>query len=158
MCLHIWMNSTRIIYQVKWAAGSTQQNIYELYLAAIYYILLNCICWCKEFSQQWVKNICFAQFGKSLLFYSCKLIISWTFYNGHLNYFFFIQVPSGKGTLTHFFNLHVLVPTAHILGAKDYHVQQGTVISLVCIIENVSAFPFTCFIHYVYKTNRKPGP
>jgi len=31
----------------------------------------------------------------------------------------------------------VLVPKAFILGAREYHVQQGTVISLVCIVENV---------------------
>lgn len=48
------------------------------------------------------------------------------------------QVPSGRGTISHFFNLNVLVPSAYILGAKEIHVQQGTVISLVCIVENVS--------------------
>jgi len=31
----------------------------------------------------------------------------------------------------------VLIPKASILGAKEYHVQQGTVISLVCIVETV---------------------
>jgi len=35
----------------------------------------------------------------------------------------------------------VLVPKAFILGAKEYHVQQGTVISLVCMVENVSLVP-----------------
>jgi len=49
----------------------------------------------------------------------------------------FLQVSSTKGIISHLFNLNVLVPQAHILGAKEYHVQRGTVISLVCIIENV---------------------
>lgn len=47
------------------------------------------------------------------------------------------QVSSTKGIISHLFNLNVLEPQAHILGAKEYHVQRGTVISLVCIIENV---------------------
>lgn len=51
---------------------------------------------------------------------------------------YIFQVASGRGIIAHFFNLNVLVPQAFILGAKEYHVQQGTVISLVCIIENVS--------------------
>ncbi|ODN06640.1 Myotilin, partial [Orchesella cincta] len=46
------------------------------------------------------------------------------------------NVASGRGIIAHFFNLNILVPQAFILGAKEYHVQQGTVISLVCIIEN----------------------
>ncbi|XP_035703498.1 uncharacterized protein LOC110843505 [Folsomia candida] len=46
------------------------------------------------------------------------------------------QVSNPHGVIAHFFNLNVLVPQAYILGAKEYHVQQGTVISLVCIIEN----------------------
>ncbi|ODN06638.1 Opioid-binding protein/cell adhesion molecule [Orchesella cincta] len=49
------------------------------------------------------------------------------------------QVSSTKGIISHLFNLNVLVPQAHILGAKEYHVQRGTVISLVCIIENYLA-------------------
>lgn len=52
--------------------------------------------------------------------------------------FCLFQVSSGRGVISHLFNLNVLVPQAHILGAQEYHVQQGTVISLVCIIENVS--------------------
>ena len=38
----------------------------------------------------------------------------------------------------HYFNLHVLVPAAFILGSDEYHTQAGNAISLVCIIENVS--------------------
>ncbi|CAB0012162.1 unnamed protein product [Nesidiocoris tenuis] len=46
------------------------------------------------------------------------------------------QVATGKGTLSHFFNLSVLAPTAYILGTGEYHIGQGSTISLVCIIEN----------------------
>lgn len=62
----------------------------------------------------------------------------------------FFQVASGRGIIAHFFNLNVLVPQAFILGAKEYHVQQGTVISLVCIIENVSKLEL--FPHCIFKT------
>ncbi|OXA60116.1 Striated muscle-specific serine/threonine-protein kinase [Folsomia candida] len=53
---------------------------------------------------------------------------------GKLGYHRLVSNP--HGVIAHFFNLNVLVPQAYILGAKEYHVQQGTVISLVCIIEN----------------------
>ena len=41
------------------------------------------------------------------------------------------------GVKSHYFNLHVIVPTAFILGSDEYHTQAGNAISLVCIIENV---------------------
>ena len=41
---------------------------------------------------------------------------------------------------SHYFNLHVLVPTAFILGNDEYHTQAGNAISLVCIIENVTFY------------------
>ena len=41
------------------------------------------------------------------------------------------------GVKLHYFNLHVLVPAAFILGSDEYHTQAGNAISLVCIIENV---------------------
>ncbi|XP_040563955.1 limbic system-associated membrane protein isoform X2 [Lepeophtheirus salmonis] len=46
------------------------------------------------------------------------------------------QVSTKEGVVSHYFNLHVLVPTAFILGSDEYHTQAGNVISLVCIIEN----------------------
>uniref|UniRef100_T1HAV8 I-set domain-containing protein n=1 Tax=Rhodnius prolixus TaxID=13249 RepID=T1HAV8_RHOPR len=47
------------------------------------------------------------------------------------------QVATGRGTLSHYFNLIVVVPTAYILGTGEYHIGQGSTINLVCIIENL---------------------
>jgi hypothetical protein len=49
-----------------------------------------------------------------------------------------LQVATGAGTISHYFNLHVVVPSAFILGSGEYHIGEGSTISLVCIIENVS--------------------
>ncbi|XP_047000849.1 hemicentin-1-like [Schistocerca americana] len=46
------------------------------------------------------------------------------------------QVATDKGLMSHYFNLHVVVPTAFILGNGEYHIGEGSTISLVCIIEN----------------------
>ena len=54
-----------------------------------------------------------------------------------------LQVSTKTGVKSHYFNLHVLVPTAFILGNDEYHTQAGNAISLVCIIENVSSRPET---------------
>ena len=48
------------------------------------------------------------------------------------------QVSTKTGVKSHYFNLHVLTPTAFILGSEEYHTQAGNAISLVCIVENVS--------------------
>nr|CAD7603171.1 unnamed protein product [Timema genevievae] len=45
-------------------------------------------------------------------------------------------VATGSGTISHYFNLHVVVPSAFILGSGEYHIGEGSTISLVCIIEN----------------------
>ena len=55
--------------------------------------------------------------------------------------FLSMQVSTSTGVKSHYFNLHVMVPTAFILGSDEYHTQAGNAISLVCIIENVSDFP-----------------
>lgn len=55
--------------------------------------------------------------------------------NEHYN---LLQVATGAGTISHYFNLHVVVPSAFILGSGEYHIGEGSTISLVCIIENVS--------------------
>jgi hypothetical protein len=47
-------------------------------------------------------------------------------------------VATGAGTMSHYFNLHIVVPAAFILGSGEYHIGEGSTISLVCIIENVS--------------------
>ncbi|XP_049963636.1 zwei Ig domain protein zig-8-like [Schistocerca serialis cubense] len=46
------------------------------------------------------------------------------------------QVATGGGTMSHYFNLHVVAPAAFILGSGEYHIGEGSTISLVCIIEN----------------------
>ncbi|XP_049763626.1 hemicentin-2-like [Schistocerca cancellata] len=51
------------------------------------------------------------------------------------------QVATGSGTMSHYFNLLVLVPKAFILGSGDYHIGEGSTISLVCIIENSPLSP-----------------
>jgi len=40
--------------------------------------------------------------------------------------------------MSHYFNLHIVVPEAFILGSGEYHIGESSTISLVCIIENVS--------------------
>lgn len=56
-------------------------------------------------------------------------------------FFLSMQVSTSTGVKSHYFNLHVMVPTAFILGSDEYHTQAGNAISLVCIIENVSDCP-----------------
>lgn len=40
--------------------------------------------------------------------------------------------------MSHFVNLQVVVPEAFILGSGELHVDMGSAINLVCIIEKVS--------------------
>jgi len=46
-------------------------------------------------------------------------------------------VSTGTGIMSHFVNLHIVVPEAFILGNGEHHVDIGSTISLVCIIEKV---------------------
>ncbi|CAH1404812.1 unnamed protein product [Nezara viridula] len=48
------------------------------------------------------------------------------------------QVSNGTEVLSQNFNLLVAVPTARIIGAGEIRIKQGSAISLVCVIENVS--------------------
>lgn len=50
------------------------------------------------------------------------------------------QVSTGVGTISHYYNLHVVTPYAYIEGNGEYHIGEGSTISLVCIVENVSCF------------------
>lgn len=50
------------------------------------------------------------------------------------------QVSTSTGVISHFVNLQVVVPEAFILGSGELHVDMGSTINLVCIIEKVSAF------------------
>ncbi|KAI5693032.1 hypothetical protein M8J76_001498 [Diaphorina citri] len=46
------------------------------------------------------------------------------------------QVSLGQGVISHYYNLHVIVPSAYILGTDEYHIGETSTISLLCIIEN----------------------
>lgn len=48
------------------------------------------------------------------------------------------QVSTTTGIISHFVNLQVVVPEAFILGSSELHVDMGSTINLVCIIEKVS--------------------
>ena len=48
------------------------------------------------------------------------------------------QVSTSTGSLSHYYNLAIIVPRAFILGADEYYAMAGGDISLVCIIEDVS--------------------
>lgn len=49
-----------------------------------------------------------------------------------------LQVSTPTGIISHFLNLQVVVPEAFILGSGELHVDMGSTINLVCIIEKVS--------------------
>jgi len=49
-----------------------------------------------------------------------------------------LQVGTGTGIMTHYFNLFVIVPTAVISGSDEYHTPEGNSIVLCCKVENVS--------------------
>ena len=54
-----------------------------------------------------------------------------------LRYNFSFQVSTETGSVSHYYNLGIIVPRAYILGADEYYAQAGGDISLVCIIEDV---------------------
>ncbi|XP_058808604.1 zwei Ig domain protein zig-8-like [Phymastichus coffea] len=55
------------------------------------------------------------------------------------------QVSRSTGILSHYVNLNVVTPEAFILGGEEHHVDVGSIISLVCIIEKSPSPP-----HYVF--------
>lgn len=50
---------------------------------------------------------------------------------------FVFQVSRSTGILSHFVNLNIVIPEAFILGSDEHHVDVGSIINLVCIIEKV---------------------
>nr|CAD7196579.1 unnamed protein product [Timema douglasi] len=60
-----------------------------------------------------------------------------------------VQVSTGTGIMSHFVNLHIVVPEAFILGSGEHHVDVGSGISLVCIIEKPmeGGLKFICRAH-----------
>ncbi|XP_050425321.1 neuronal growth regulator 1-like [Adelges cooleyi] len=58
------------------------------------------------------------------------------------------QVGTGTGIMTHYFNLFVSVPTAVIMGSEEYHIGEGSSISLICYVENSPVPPqFVLWYH-----------
>ncbi|MCL4144991.1 UNVERIFIED_CONTAM: hypothetical protein GTU68_039789, partial [Idotea baltica] len=47
------------------------------------------------------------------------------------------QLSTGTGVISQFVNLNVVVPKATIQGNREYHVQLGSTIKLVCVIGEV---------------------
>ncbi|XP_061720687.1 lachesin-like isoform X2 [Cydia pomonella] len=58
------------------------------------------------------------------------------------------QVSTAQGPLSRLVALHVLVPEAFILGADEHHVDAGSTISLVCIIEKSPVPPQYVFWYH----------
>ncbi|KAG8280649.1 basement membrane-specific heparan sulfate proteoglycan core protein-like [Homalodisca vitripennis] len=58
------------------------------------------------------------------------------------------QVATGKGTMSHYYNLHVVIPSACIIGSGEYHIGEGSTISLICIIENSPTPPQYVFWYH----------
>lgn len=65
----------------------------------------------------------------------------------------FFQVGTGTGIMTHYFNLFVIVPTAVISGNDEYHIGEGSSLTLYCEIENVSSITnsFNVLLFYTNK-------
>lgn len=63
-----------------------------------------------------------------------------------MRFFFFFQVSTSTGVISHFVNLQVVVPEAFILGSGELHVDMGSTINLVCIIEKVSLLLIFIFL------------
>ncbi|VVC35881.1 Hypothetical protein CINCED_3A010949 [Cinara cedri] len=45
------------------------------------------------------------------------------------------QISTGTGIMSSFINLHIVVPEVHIDGPSELHVDMGSIINLLCIIE-----------------------
>lgn len=63
-------------------------------------------------------------------------------------FIFTFQVSTSTGVVSHFVNVQVVVPEAFILGSGELHVDMGSAINLVCIIEKVSVLSLllTCVV------------
>lgn len=76
--------------------------------------------------------------------------------NSRFTFDLLFQVPHAKGKISQLYYLHVLVPSAYILGSDEYHVGVGSTINLVCIIENVS-YPLLAEV-FVFEWSRTQFP
>ena len=66
------------------------------------------------------------------------LSMRWIFLSIIINIFSILKVSTETGSVSHFYNLHIVIPRAYILGADEYYAKPGGDIALVCIIEDVS--------------------
>lgn len=55
---------------------------------------------------------------------------------------FFFQISNSQGVISHFANLQIVVPEATIQGSRsgEHHVDVGSIIDLICIIDKVRNF------------------
>lgn len=67
--------------------------------------------------------------------------------------FLLSQVSTSTGVISHFVNLQVVVPEAFILGSGELHVDMGSAINLVCIIEKVGG----SFVHFLFIFYESPS-
>lgn len=58
------------------------------------------------------------------------------------------QLSTGTGVISQFVNLNVVVPQAYIVGNTDYHMQPGSTIKLVCVIEKSPTPPQYVFWYH----------
>ncbi|XP_070164919.1 lachesin [Polyergus mexicanus] len=58
------------------------------------------------------------------------------------------QVSRSTGILSHFVNLNIVIPEAFILGGEEHHVDVGSIINLVCIIEKSPTPPQYVFWYH----------
>lgn len=58
------------------------------------------------------------------------------------------QVSRSTGILSHFVNLNIVIPEAFILGSGEHHVDVGSIINLVCIIEKSPTPPQYVFWYH----------
>lgn len=86
---------------------------------------------------EWMNKICEKS---SISLKSARVLIFLTFFfSSH------IKVSTSTGVISHFVNLQVVVPEAFILGSGELHVDMGSAINLVCIIEKVRTRDSTGF-------------
>ncbi len=77
------------------------------------------------------------QFRTELLNRFFPALISAENFQFFQSYYVFFQVSTGKGIASYAVHVFVAVPEAFILGNGEYHIQQGSTINLVCIVEKV---------------------
>lgn len=70
----------------------------------------------------------------SIFAYNKKISFISTYFPFNIHF----QISTATGIMSHFVNLQVVVPEAFILGSGELHVDMGSAINLVCIIEKVS--------------------